>query len=102
MKANATPRTIVGSICLYGNRDVGAGWIASTEVAGQAKTFGDGTPAVGRTFTEAVWQAKDAIRKAGTASGRIRIFAAGGEFYADDKVERTAYFGDLRFVAIRA
>ena len=49
---------IVAEICLYGTHVAGAGWLAQLA---DGALLGDGEPRTGRTFTDAVWLACDAI-----------------------------------------
>jgi len=96
-KTNAA-KTIVGEICLYGNRETGAGWLASAGPITAGKILGDGDPVRDRGFTEAVWQAADALRAAGVTAGIVRIFAAGGQRMAEVQIEKSiGYFGDLKW-----
>lgn len=91
-KTTAAP----AEICLYGNREIGAGWLARTP---DGRLLGDGDPVEGRMFTEAVWQAQDALEAAGVKGGRVRIFAAGGQRMAEEYLTHRAYFGDLKWTA---
>ena len=86
---------LVGEICLYGNMSIGAGWLATTA---DGKLLGDGEPRQGRSFTEAVWLACDALRTAGAAVGKVRVFAAGGERMADTDINHPGYYGSLSWV----
>lgn len=85
---------ITAVVCLYGNRNIGAGWIVSDK-KGQA---GTGEPVANKSFTEAVYEAVDALKARGV-TGTIRIFAAGGQHYAEVGVDRVPYFGDLKWNA---
>ena len=71
----ATRHTAATDICLYGNRDTGAGFLGVTS---HGIRFGDGAPKADRSFTEACWQAIEEARRLG-AIGLVRIFDAGGE-----------------------
>lgn len=78
MTKRITKTTLVGAICVYGNHNVGHGYIA--DIAG-GRMFGDGKPVAGRSATEAVWLAADAIRDAlGHSNGLVAVHvdAAGG------------------------
>jgi hypothetical protein len=87
-------QTIVGEICLYGNRETGAGWLASTL---HGERFGTGEPVAERSFTEAIWMAANEIRKF-YMQGLIRIYAAGGERMTTIKVcGHPPVFGDLKW-----
>lgn len=95
-KANAAV-TVVADICLYGNRETGAGFIAQ---AVDGRMFGNGEPLASRSFTEAVWLAVDELRRAGVERGQLRIFAPGGERMATVEIgglkdRRLPYFGEL-------
>jgi hypothetical protein len=76
---------VVATICLYGNRNTGAGYIA--QVAHNARTTGTGDPVKNRSFTEAVFMAIGALCELTfdfrTLDGVVRIFDAGGERCAD-------------------
>jgi hypothetical protein len=92
---------LVAEICLYGNRSIGAGWLARTR---DNTLLGDGEPREGRSFTEAVWQACDAIYhnrslcgKIRPGTGTVRVFAAGGALMADTDLNHPGYFGDLKW-----
>lgn len=67
------------SICLYGTRETGAGWLASNglPMADGGRLFGDGEPSRSRTFTYAIFEAARALREAGL-SGKAHLFDAGG------------------------
>jgi hypothetical protein len=87
-------KTIVGEICLYGNRQTGAGWLASTL---HSERMGTGEPVAERSFTEAVWMAADEIRKF-YMRGLIRIYAPGGEKMATINVcGHPPCYGDLKW-----
>ena len=100
----ATKRTSgsVAEICLYGNHETGAGWLARTA---DGAMLGDGEPRVGRSNTEAVWQACDEVRRSYAPSKRlphqttVRIFAPGGRRMADTTLGNPGYFGDLKWQA---
>lgn len=106
--ANNT-RTVIADICLYGNHNTGAGWLASptNDVKPAAGTrrpmLGNGEPVRGRSCTEAVWLAADAIRNFRLGyglknKGTLAIFAPGGELVAYVELNgRVPAFGDLRW-----
>src|SRR4051812_13804456 len=87
---------IVAEICLYGTNAVGAGWLART--AG-GRMFGDGSPKMGRAFTEAVWQACDAVRADGIESGSVKVYSPDGQRVATADLGRPGYYGDLKWQA---
>lgn len=68
-----TTSNIAGTICLYGTRDTGAGWIA-TVGPGLDQLLGDGRPSVGLSFTEAIWRAADAIVRSRAAAGELEPY----------------------------
>lgn len=85
---------IVAEICLYGVRSTGAGWIAQIaddvrEADGVKRLIGDGEPRQDRTFTDAVWQACQAIRDLLAPRGRdvsrdvVRVYDTGGKRFAE-------------------
>lgn len=80
-------------ICLYGTHRYGTGWLAVTE---DGRMFGDGELVKEQTFTDAVWLACDKLRQAGV-KGTVRVFASGGERYADFNISYPPYFGDLQW-----
>lgn len=93
---------LVAEVCLYGNRETGAGWLARTA---EGAMLGTGDPKAARSFTDAVWLACDAVRRlrsmAGHAhahTGTVRVFAPGGERMADTDLNRPATYGDLHWV----
>lgn len=87
---------IVAEICLYGNREVGSGWLAS--VPG-GHLLGDGEPRSYWSLTDALWMAVGELRVMGVASGAVRIFAPGGRFAADVKLSEVGYYGNLPWKA---
>lgn len=97
---------IAAVICLYGNHAIGAGWLANLATPETPKTnktipLGDGEPKTGVGFTEAVWAARDALYAAGMKhNALVRIFAAGGLFYAEAKANEISWYGNLGFKPI--
>lgn len=94
---------IVADVCLYGNHEIGAGWIASLP---NGRTFGHGRPELGRSFTLAVWQAGDAIRRSIPVADRggmvARVFSPDGQRVARFPIadtraaaEASLYYADL-------
>lgn len=86
--------SVLPSICMYGNSSIGAGWLASHN----GQMFGDGEPKHGRSFSEAVFQACDALSKAGV-SGDAWVYAAGGLRKAKVSVSRPVWYGNLQWVS---
>jgi len=80
------------SICLYGTREHGFGWIA---MAG-GESFGDGELR-SHSATNAVWGAADALRKAGFKRGPVEIFAPGGEKMAKSNLKFVPSYGLLEW-----
>lgn len=99
--AKKNANAVVATITLYGTSQHGAGWLAkpgmpfSTNDADQI--VGDGSLKLGRSFTEAVWQAVDALRVAGIDKGNVAIFAPSGQRMAIADLCRVPYFGDLQW-----
>ncbi len=95
--AKSSPAVPVAEICLYGTMDVGAGWLANIANGTKCGLYlGNGEPVRGRSMTEAVWLAVEAIREAGVSKGAVRVFMSGGQRCAD--VDLGGYvpcFGDL-------
>jgi len=90
---------IAGTICLYGTREHGAGWLARLA---DGTRLGTGDLAKYRTFTEAIWLALDEMKMAGMAAGRgtiVEVFEPHGQFVAHYDTARTATFGDLKWEA---
>ena len=91
-KNKVTRVTMLAEICLYGNRQTGAGWLAVFA----DRMAGDGEPVADRSFTEAVWLAAEALKKLG-APGKVAIYAPGGEKMAICDLSRVPSYGDLRW-----
>lgn len=93
-----TTATITADICLYGNRETGAGWLARTS---DGTLLGDGEPRVNWNFTYAINDAADAIVAHERANGReshyARVFASGGRMMATMSLKRPGWFGDLKW-----
>lgn len=100
-RATQPSRSPVAEICLYGNMEVGAGWIVS--IANGTKCgllLGDGDPVKDRPMTAAVWLAVEAIKEKGVVKGTVRIFMAGGARCADVELSKPIpYFGELPWTA---
>lgn len=90
-------KKFVAEVCLYGTTAIGAGWLAL--IAGQSKPFGEHAPRIDRCFTEAVWAAMAELEARGV-KGWVRIFAPGGERFADVETRYVPAFGDLPFKAV--
>src|ERR1700679_2149447 len=84
-------KRIVGEVALYGTSQIGAGWIAPTAAGVWIR---DGEPKLGRSFTEAIFQACAAIAKS-ESSGVVRIYSPDGQRVAETPVSLPRYFGDL-------
>lgn len=98
MTTSAAANLPVAEICLYGTSQTGAGFYA---LADTGQRFGTGTPIAHRSFTEAVWDACDELRAAGVTSGKVRIFAPGGERFAVVEIgEHVPNYGSLSFEAV--
>lgn len=96
----AKSQKVVAEICLYGTTQHGAGWLARTS---DGALLGDGELRQGRSFTEAVWLACDAVLRVYGAcggrprNGKVRVFAPGGERMADADINHPGYYGDLKW-----
>ncbi len=104
----AAAAKIVATICLYGTSKIGAGYLATAQAL-PGKLFGSGEPVEGRSFTEAVWlgstdllAALDEFGGFAACTGLVRIFAAGGEFYADAPLGGVPSFGRLQWQRVAA
>lgn len=93
--AKRTNKTVVAEVCLYGNSEIGAGWLAS--VNGIPGILGDGEPKAKRSFTQAVFEACESIRKDGITSGLVTVTAPGGEWEGDVGLNRPCYYGDIQW-----
>lgn len=82
---------LVANVCFYGTHEIGFAYLAETEAEHGAAGFGTYTRDVmsgerrmpHESLTEALWHALDAIRAHGFQRGLVRVFAPGGELYAD-------------------
>jgi hypothetical protein len=124
-KRSAKTSKIVAEICLYGNHETGAGYLATIE--GQKGLLGTGEPVKGRSMTEAVWLAVREIMAEAEAmiltpgplfldangrpahegpgpafrsftKGTVRIFASGDQMFADAPLTHVPAVGDLEWV----
>lgn len=90
-------RKPTADICLYGNRETGSGWLAALP---DGHLLGDGEPMASRMFTEAIWQAQDALVRAGLSLRTpVRIFDVGGMRIARATVALIPPYGDLKWEA---
>jgi hypothetical protein len=91
---------LLAEICLYGNMEVGAGWLVRTH---DGKMAGTGEPrqtADGpESFTVAVYKACLWLRDNGYKSGDVRIFAPGGRKMAEMPVQSFRYYGAIKWKA---
>lgn len=86
-------RTIDAEICLYGNHDIGAGWLARIDK--DRRMFGDGEPCEGRSFTEAVYMAAGTLVANG-CKGYAMIYDPTGRRQARVRLGgHIGYYGDL-------
>jgi hypothetical protein len=88
--------TLVADICLYGNPTCGVGYIAS-HAGGM---IGKGDTVAGRSLTEAIWLAVDALKSAGVSAARgacVVVYMPGGERYAVVPLARVPAFGDMQW-----
>src|SRR5262245_33682800 len=90
----AKTQQVAAEVCLYGTREIGAGWLARTA---DGTLFGDGEPRQGHTFTDALWIACKAMREAGVQGRTVRVFSPDGLRMADTIIDRPAYYGDLKW-----
>jgi hypothetical protein len=91
-RTTVATETVIADICLYGNTNTGAGWLARSA---DGRMFGTGEPARDRSFTEAVWTAADTILAAGARVDVVRIFAPGGLRVATVPIGAIPGFGAL-------
>lgn len=92
----AKSKKIVAEICLYGASRCGHGWLAM--VQGQNRPMGDGQPVSGIGMTAAIWNACDALQKAGI-SGAAAVFAPSGTVMAKVDLAERKHAGDLHWEA---
>ena len=90
--ANKQP---VAHVCMYGNSQIGAGWIAQLT---DGRLLGNGEPRTHLGFTAALQLAKDAIKTAGVLYGTIRVFMTGGHRMADINLNKFEYYGEIKWV----
>lgn len=98
-KAKRTTKTASGaSVAIYGTARTGSGWIAETA---DGRLLGTGEVLEGRSATDALWLACDALRAAGVALGTVdvTIDSAAGPLVARTDVRSPCSFGSLRWEA---
>lgn len=110
---------IVATICLYGNHEVGYGWLAHVgaklvgdgggprigELAANAVSLacmavgmmlGDGAPRRGTTATESLWNACNAVALAlGHCRGLVCVYAPGGRFSGETALGFPGWYGNI-------
>lgn len=92
MKATKKNPVENATVCLYGNRDIGFGWLAV--YCGEC--YGDGEAKAGRGCTDCVFQACESLEKAG-ATGNVEIYNPGATMMATADVRRPGYYGNLKW-----
>lgn len=91
-RTKTTTATVVADICLYGNRETGAGFLGVRYPHGQS--FGTGDPVKGRSFTDALFLAMSEVPP--VRGGVVRVFDAGGERTTTLSVNLAVpYYGDI-------
>ena len=96
----ASKAKLVAEICLYGNQETGAGWLALVlDGPNRGHLLGDGEPRQGMSNTMAVWIVCREIEALGAGSGRVRIYSADGLRQADTSLLHPAYYGSLEWQA---
>lgn len=89
---------VVADISLYGNREIGFGWLAGTD-GGQL--YGTGEPVAGQSCTDCVFQAAARLagdrRFARNHKAIVRIFEPRGQMMAEMKLHSPTYFGNLKW-----
>ncbi len=95
---------IIAGIALYGTREVGSSFLVQINPdiakANQIETIhgiGGIELVPDRNFTEAVWAALDLIQDLIDERGLVRVFASGGDFYADINVQRRDWYGNYQW-----
>ena len=87
-------KRLVGEICLYGTREVGAGYLARVE----GKMFGDGAPRPRWSFTDAMFHGLRDIREWGITRGLVRVYEPTGQRFAEVEMDwRWPYYGELKW-----
>ena len=85
---------INATICLYGNRDTGAGYLSNHRTPCGITVPHGAEVAKHRSFTDAVLLAMDDLRKEG-AFGKVMVHDAGGERFAVVDLGSIPYYGNL-------
>jgi hypothetical protein len=88
---------VVGSICLYGSQECGAGYLAAIGPLKDGQLYGTGDPVLGRSMTQAVWIATHHFSEAGIYRGIVKVYASGGKLVADYDLATIKYFGELKW-----
>lgn len=86
-------------ICLYGNKDVGYGYMAAV---GAGAPFGEAPPEGSMPYencTEALWAADRALRDRG-ATGTARVYCPGGDRVAEVELGKVPSYGWLRWDSV--
>lgn len=93
----AKGKKIVAEICLYGNHQCGAGYLAHVgPLTRDSKLFGDGEPKAGRNMTAAVWLACMDLEAAG-AKGLATVYSPGGQRCGEVNIQRPCYYGNIEW-----
>ena len=95
---------VLGSICLYGSSEYGAGYLASVgeDLPSMKIIGGDGDPPEGRSMNSAYFMGMDDLLEhyGPDVVGVVEVFAAGGEKSAKVRIDNSwPYFGDLAWGA---
>jgi hypothetical protein len=81
----------IAEICLFGNQQTGAGWLARTH---DDRLLGDGEPVRERSFTSALWLACQALEHRGYV-GQVDVFQPSGRLVAETRTDRPGWYGEL-------
>lgn len=94
MKKQRTTEKPSAEICLYGNHELGAGYIAAIDrkIVTVSETA---DPKRDRTFTDAVFLGVGALRDTGYTTGTVRVYDVGGLRMADIQVSNPPYYGSM-------
>lgn len=102
--ANKTS-TVSAEIALYGNREVGFGYLATVEGKfGQTCIIaGDGQPRVGTLLTDCLFSGRQALERQGVdGKATVAIYAPGGERVAYLPLRKISNFGAIPGTAWQA
>lgn len=92
----------VAEICLYGTRQTGAGYIVAIQTPGAVVPvvrIGSGEPVQGRSFTEAIWIARDLIVRATSRhQGIVHVYEPSGQKFAAFDLADLPTFGGLNWI----